>query len=176
MGRTKCIFVDTPGIDPANPDEILFELSNLLSEYYQRGISLRGIIILHRISENRITRVSTQFPQEILRIVRHILGVTKLQNVTLATTFWRGHPEVIGAVNERELREGWASLLESGATLGRFYGDRPSGVGMAGQILGNLEVPIESDQELIEKGKQLQKRIALERQMAMISQQLAEMN
>ena len=56
----------------------------------------------------------------------------------------------------------------------RYYGDRDSGVGIISRILGNEDVRFEAEAELIARGKQLEKRANVARELARLQQELDE--
>jgi len=55
VGKTKVLLIDTPGFDDSerSDTEILTEISKLLAAQYKLGVNLKGVIYLHRITDNR---------------------------------------------------------------------------------------------------------------------------
>jgi len=80
-----------------------------------------------------------------------------------------------GAVQERELRGFWGQMLDRGSAMARYYGDRDSGVGIVSQILGNQDIPFETEEELVLRGKSLEKKATLAREMARLQKQMEEL-
>jgi len=54
----------------------------------------------------------------------------------------------------------------------RYYGDRDSGVGIISRILGNEDLPFETEAELIMRGKQLGDRANIVSELARLQQEL----
>jgi len=175
VGRSKVIFIDTPGFDQCKTSEqfVCAEISNVLAQQYQRGVSLRGVIYLQRITESKTTGSAAS----VLKMFRGICGEILLKNVILATTLWQLQhvDEKNGAVQERELRGFWGQMLDRGSAMARYYGDRDSGVGIVSQILGNQDIPFETEEELVLRGKSLEKKATLAREMARLQKQMEEL-
>ncbi len=55
IGQSKVLLIDTPGFDDSkrSDTEILTEISRLLATQYKLVVTLKGIIYLHRITDNR---------------------------------------------------------------------------------------------------------------------------
>ena len=114
----------------------------------------------------------------VLKLFRSLCGETKLlKNTILVTTGWQlPHvDETQGAVQERELRKFWGQMLHQGSTMVRYYGDRGSGVGIISQILGNEDLPFETEAELITRGRQLEERVKIVNELARLQQELDNM-
>lgn len=176
IGRTKVIMVDTPGCDDYNElgGPVCSEISAALARQYQRGVSLRGIIYLQRLPQQGARRHETSSSESILKMLRDICGDSKMlyNNTVLATTGWQSPQldESEAAAQESELRRLWAPVLDRGATMARYYGERDSAVGITSRILGNKELPYESQQELVRKGKELAVRATLDKDISLLLQ------
>ena len=114
--------VDTPGFDDGQRTEaeILQEVSNFFAATYKMHIKLAGIIYLHRISDNRMSK--SMFKN--LRMMKKLCGEDCYSKIVLATTMWdtmaNDMPKAIQ--NEAQLAEThdwWGDLLEAGATTMR---------------------------------------------------------
>ena len=159
IGRSKVLLVDTPGFDDSvrSDSEILTEISRLLSAQYQGGVSLKGVIYLHRITDIRYagSQVKT------LNIFKKICGDLALTNVLLVSTRWHEVDEAEGASREQQLREKfWAYMLGHGSTMARFYGNRDSAIGIASQLVSKRSIILELQRELVEEGKTLKQTAA----------------
>ena len=159
VGRSKVLLIDTPGFDDSKrtDSEILTEISRLLAAQYEAGVSLKGIIYLHRITDIRYARSSVKT----LEIFKKICGDTALQNVLLVSTRWNEVDEPTGASREQQLREEfWAYMLGYGSTMARFYGNRESAIGIASQLVSRRSIVLEIQREMVEEGKTLQQTAA----------------
>ena len=176
IGRTKVLLVDTPGFNDAVVLEniVSSEIPRFLIQQYRRGVSLRGVIYLQCITEKKIIGS----PASILKLFRGICGDLFLQNVILVTTRWQLQEvnEEAGAAQEHELRYFWGPMLDRKSTIWRYYGDRDSGVGIIGRILGNEDVPFETKQELIAKSKALERKLHIATEIVRLQWEMEELN
>jgi hypothetical protein len=153
--------VDTPGFnDTSRSDvEVLKEISNWATETYSRGRILSGILYLHRISDVRMDGSALRS----LRLLKSLVGKENLQNVLLTTTHWSRVTREEGERRERELRETdnyWKGLLDLGATLTRYEGDRKSGLELLRKLVPSELRVLEIQDELVDQGKKLAETLA----------------
>ncbi|KAH7357223.1 P-loop containing nucleoside triphosphate hydrolase protein [Rhexocercosporidium sp. MPI-PUGE-AT-0058] len=159
IGRTKVLLIDTPGFDDSKRTDvdILTEISKLLAAQYKLGVSLKGIIYLHRITDNRYQGSSVRT----LDVFREICGEKALRNVILASTRWDKVQEHEGAARETQLREKfWSYMLDHGSKMTRYYGDRDSAHAMISQLLGSGNVVLDIQRQLVDEGKSLDETTA----------------
>lgn len=159
IGRSKVLLVDTPGFDDSGrtDSEILIQISRLLSAQYEAGLSLKGVIYLHRITDIRYAGSSVRT----LEIFKKICGTVALKNVLLVSTRWNEVEEALGASREQQLRDNfWAYMLSDGSTMARFYGNRESAIGIASQLMSRQSIVLELQRELVDQGKTLEKTVA----------------
>ncbi|KAI4087812.1 MAG: hypothetical protein L6R37_008280 [Teloschistes peruensis] len=159
IGRSKVLLIDTPGFDDSvrTDSEILTEISRLLAAFYQEGVSLKGVIYIHRITDIRYagSQVKT------LNIFKKICGELALKNVFLVSSRWHEVDEAQGASREQQLREKfWAYMLGHGSTMTRFYGTRDSAIGIASQLVSKQNIILEIQRELVDEGKTLKQTTA----------------
>ncbi|KAI0386441.1 hypothetical protein F5Y04DRAFT_122613 [Hypomontagnella monticulosa] len=114
--------VDSPGFDDTNKSDsdILRDIANWLgSSYKEKNELLSGILMLHRISDARMTGGSRRN----LDMFQKLCGRDCFQALTLATTFWSNPPEGRQEAAEVELRSKyWSDMLDNGATYTRHEG------------------------------------------------------
>jgi hypothetical protein len=148
------ILIDTPGFDDSarTDTEILTEISQLLAFQYESGLSLKGLIYVHRITDIRYARSSVKT----LNIFQKICGAKALKNVILVTTRWGEVDQAQGAERERELRsQFWKYMLGHGSTMMRYHGDQDSAVTIASQLLQKSTIVLELQRELVDEKKNL---------------------
>lgn len=170
IGRSKVLLIDTPGFDDSmkTDSEILTEISRLLAAQYEAGVSLKGVIYLHRIIDVRYSGASVKT----LEIFKKICGNLALKNVVLVSTRWNEVGETVGARREQQLRDDfWAYMLGQGSTMARFYGNRDSAIGIASQLVSRQGIVLELQRELVEQGKPLKETVA----GAFVNDDLSEM-
>ena len=159
IGRSRVFLIDTPGFDDSarTDSNILTEISRLLSAQYEAGVSLRGVIYLHRITDIRYAGSSVKT----LEIFKKICGKIALKNVLLVSTRWNEVDESLGACREQQLRDNfWAYMLCNGSTMARFYGTKESAIGIASQLMSKQSIVLELQRELVEEGKTLERTVA----------------
>ena len=93
-----------------------------------------------------------------LRLLKSLVGEKNMRNVLLTTTHWSSVSPEEGSRREKELRETenfWKGLLDRGATLTRYGGDRQSGLELIGRIIPSELNVLDIQDELVDKGKKL---------------------
>lgn len=153
------MLIDTPGFDDSSrtDSEILTDISRLLTAQYEAGVSLKGVIYLHRITDIRYQGSSLKA----LNIFKKICGQLALKNVLLVTTRWNELEEPVGASREKQLRDDfWAYMLSNGSTMTRFHGTRDSAMVIASELMSKQTIVLELQRELVDEGKTLQETAA----------------
>jgi Skp family chaperone for outer membrane proteins len=145
--------VDTPGFnDPKLSDSaILSQLAQILSLQHQftdYKINLKGIVYLHRITDNRYDAAA----ERTFDIMQKICGQRALKNVALVTTMWdTGISKEVARSRERELHTSqWSAILDSGASMYTFKGkgDLAGPRAIVSQLVGGKPVVLELQEEL----------------------------
>ncbi|KAI1804476.1 P-loop containing nucleoside triphosphate hydrolase protein [Daldinia bambusicola] len=159
IGSTKTLLIDTPGFDDSDrtDSDILTEIARLLASQYALGFQLKGIIYVHRITDNRYAGSAVKT----FEIFRRICGDEAMKNVVLITSRWNEVDEPTGASRERQLREKfWAYMLGRGSCMNRFHGDRDSARTIAAQLLIKETVTLKLQEEMVNGGLQLNETTA----------------
>jgi hypothetical protein len=153
VGNTDLVIVDCPGFDDTvrSDTEILREITEMLSALYIVGLKLKGVIYLHRITDNRMQGSAMKNLQLFMKLV----GESALSNVVFVTTMWgKLQKDDEGEANDHdsELREEyWADFLRLGASATRFDGSQASAEGILSQLLGKKEVVLKVQHELVDE-------------------------
>jgi len=160
VGNTDVTVVDCPGFDDTkrSDTEILEEIANLLSTQYILGLKLKGIVYLHRITDNRMSGSAVKN----LELFTKLVGDEALSNVVLVTTMW-GNILDEHEANQRdsELRdEFWCDMIEKGSSASRFDGTKASAEGILAQLLGKKDVILKVQHELVDQEKKLNQTAA----------------
>ncbi|GAP91960.2 putative p-loop containing nucleoside triphosphate hydrolase protein [Rosellinia necatrix] len=159
VGGTKALIIDTPGFDDSNrkDSEILTEIAKLLAGQHALGVQLKGIIYIHRITDNRYAGSAIKT----FEVFKRICGINAMRNVVLVTSRWGDVDESTGAARERELREQfWAYMLGHGSSLCRYHGDSGSARAITAQILVKENVLLQLQDEMANEGKNLDETAA----------------
>ncbi|KAF4987292.1 hypothetical protein FDECE_15498 [Fusarium decemcellulare] len=109
----RMFLVDTPGFNDTTRSDIatLEILATYLGASYANGVRIHGIIMLHPISDNRMTGSSLRN----INMIKAICGFTSYENLAIATTMW---PETPSYTENSSLKERETELL----TDDRFFG------------------------------------------------------
>ncbi|CAE7189164.1 unnamed protein product [Rhizoctonia solani] len=112
------VLFDTPGFDDTtiSDADTLKRIAEFLEFMYRRGIKLKGIVYLHRITDMRMTGASART----YRLLRSLCGAKNLSNVVIVTNMWSDPPTEDELLRERQLRgEFFKSALDDGAQIMR---------------------------------------------------------
>ncbi|KAI3324519.1 hypothetical protein HD806DRAFT_492854 [Xylariaceae sp. AK1471] len=148
--------VDSPGFDDTNKSDsdILKDIANwMASSYKEKNQLLSGILMLHRVSDVRMTGGAMRN----LQMFQKLCGRDCFQALTLATTFWANPPDKKQEAVETELQSNyWSDMLSNGATYVRHDGTPESArkildimVNKRREFKTNIQV------EMVEKGMRL---------------------
>ena len=152
---TSVAIVDTPGFDDTTRTdaEILALITKFLTSQYQLGIPLKGIIYLHRITDQKMQGSALRNFQ----MFQKICGDQALKNVVLLTTMWdKLKDEMEGLDRDQELRENfWSLMEEKGSYIARFDGSPEMAESMIAMLLAKDSIVLNIQKELQDKGKRL---------------------
>ncbi|KAG1717237.1 hypothetical protein EDB19DRAFT_2048203 [Suillus lakei] len=110
--------IDTPGFDDTtrSDTDVLSMIAACLSNTYEHGSRLAGVIYMHRISDYRMGGKS----KGNFKIFRELCGESSLKNVLIVTNMWSEVKREIGEAREAELASKdkfFKPLLEKGARM-----------------------------------------------------------
>ncbi|KAF8858760.1 P-loop containing nucleoside triphosphate hydrolase protein [Acephala macrosclerotiorum] len=142
-GNEAITLIDSPGFDDTTrPDmEILASIVSCLQD--RRHPPLVGIIYMHRITDKKLTGASRMN----LDMLRALCGEHYFQNVLLVTSMWdtipTSRPLIEYESREAELRsaEFWGDLIDKGATMMRYNGERGSGIDIVDVLCKKHQAP-----------------------------------
>ncbi|KAH7378112.1 P-loop containing nucleoside triphosphate hydrolase protein [Cadophora sp. MPI-SDFR-AT-0126] len=160
IGNTEFVIMDCPGFDDTkrSDTEILKEIAEQLSAIRILGYNLKGIVYLHRITDNKMSGTAVRN----LDLFTKLVGEDALSNVVLVTTMW-GNVTDVEKANERdsELRdEYWGDMRRKGSTATRFDGTTASAEGIVSQLLGKRTVILKVQEQLVDQKMQLNQTAA----------------
>ncbi|KAL0948457.1 hypothetical protein HGRIS_011030 [Hohenbuehelia grisea] len=135
------VLVDTPGFDDTtrSDTEILKLIAQWSEKIYKSKATLKGIIYLHRISDNRMAGT----PLRNLHMFGGLCGNRASANVILATTMWNDRLRgALGDQRELELKEKyWKPMLDLGSKMLRFDGTHDSAWQIVDCLLDRKQAP-----------------------------------
>jgi hypothetical protein len=122
-----------------------------LSFSYKRGITLTGLLFLHRITDNRMAGT----PLKNLRMFERLCGVNALRNVMLVTTMWSEIDDMTALSYEKELQTTyWNAMVSAGSRISRFDYSHESAWAIVDHLNGT-PLPVQLQVELVDEGKPL---------------------
>jgi hypothetical protein len=160
----KVVLIDTPGFDPgASPSVTVLQIQDWLNKYvgsqsplnrnmttkpsHKKKACLIGILYLHRISDNRMTKLS---PSVLRTLLEPKKGEGKVELI-LVTTMWDTISPEKAKTREKELHENyWKEMLDLGARTDRFDKKETSARRIIRRILQALEEDIRQQQHFLE--------------------------
>ncbi|OBS29432.1 hypothetical protein FPOA_03369 [Fusarium poae] len=154
--------VDTPGFDDTtrSDTDILKTIANWLTETYEQKIKLRGILYLHRISDNRMGGCANKN----LIMFKRLCGTEGVQNVTFVTTHWEKCEQAEGEKRESALQSThhfWGFFVDKGAKVRRHENNQDSALYILEQYIPSWapqppsEVNLAIQTEMVDSGKDL---------------------
>ncbi|KAJ4255840.1 hypothetical protein NW757_004463 [Fusarium falciforme] len=147
------VVVDTPGFDDTkrNRGEILKEITEYLATQYALGVPLRGVIYLHKITDNRMTGSSVNY----LKILRSLVGDDALGNLILVTNMWNKlRDEDRGEALQREqelIDDFWDPMIEKGSYVHQFDGTTESAFGLVHQLADKKSVVLAIQKQIMDE-------------------------
>ncbi|KAJ3466137.1 hypothetical protein MRS44_006795 [Fusarium solani] len=138
--RRSITVVDTPGFDDTNrpQGEILAEITEFLATQHELGVPLRGVLYLHKITDNKMTGSSLTY----LNLLRSLVGEDALGNVVLVTNMWNKlRDEDRGQALRREqelVNNYWGPMQRKGSYVVQFDGTTDSAFGLIYQLAVHL--------------------------------------
>lgn len=126
--QRRVFLIDTPGFNDTDRSDgdIFKNIAFILVQTYRAGLNLAGVIYLHRINDNRLTRSEKRS----LRVLEKMCGEAAYLAILFVSTMWNAPlkgSDPVGDLAKAEDREewlkqsedGWARLLRGGARTAR---------------------------------------------------------
>lgn len=148
--------IDTPGFDDTirNDTDVLTSIAAYLSNTYEQGAKLAGILYMHRISDVRMSGTSKRN----FRIFRELCGESTLSNVLIVTNMWGHVDSKIGEERERELATSdklFKPVLDKGARLLRHDNTEASAHAILRNLINNQTATLAIQHEIVNQRKDL---------------------
>ncbi|KAL1648301.1 hypothetical protein SLS61_006992 [Didymella pomorum] len=174
IGRREVALVDTPGFDDTKRSdaEILEQIVEFLCAQYELGIPLKGIIYMHRITDNKMSGSAQRYFEMFMRLC----GERNLENVVLLTTMWSElRDQGKGLERERELRRDfWSTMEKRGSTIRQFDGSRPMAEAFVCRLMRKQNIVLDIQEELVDQGKRLDETRAGQLMVPQIDSEIIE--
>jgi len=155
IGKHLVAVVDTPGFDDTDRTdaEILDEIVRFLVVQYELGIKLRGIIYLHRITDNRMSGTAKRY----FEMFQRLIGEKNLAHVVLMTTMWGElNDQGVGLRRETQLRnEFWNYMESKGSHIRSFDGSRGMAQALVCRMMRKAPIVLRIQEEVVDEEKRL---------------------
>jgi len=161
LGGYRIFLIDTPGFDDTTKSDtdILKEIGAFLSNTYQKGRCLSGVIYMHRISDVRMGGISRRN----FNMFRRLCGDESLMNVLIVTNMWGEVDPELGEAREAELRDQdmfFKPALDKHARLLRHLNTLKSAQAIIHCIVDNRPMALQIQHELVDKQMDLSQTAA----------------
>ncbi|KAI5989615.1 P-loop containing nucleoside triphosphate hydrolase protein [Pisolithus orientalis] len=148
--------IDTPGFDDTtrSDTDILSSIAAYLSNTYEHGAKLAGVIYMHRISDFRMGGTSKRN----FRIFRELCGDNTLKNVIIVTNMWGNVDQKLGEAREKELTTNdkfFKPVLEKGARMMRHHGTQASAHTILRYLVNSQAATLAIQHELVNERRDL---------------------
>jgi len=152
--------VDTPGFDDTtrSDSEILDEIGQYLVAQYELGIKLRGIIYMHRITDNKMQGSAQRY----FEMFKRLVGDQNLGNIVLLTTMWNQlKDEGVGLQRDQQLREDfWNVMEQKGSQIRSYKGSKHQAEAIVCRLMRKRSIILDIQRELVDEGKTLEQTTA----------------
>jgi flagellar biosynthesis GTPase FlhF len=159
-GRSVTL-IDTPGFDDTTKSDadILRMIAAFLATAYENGKKLAGVIYIHRISDFRMSGISTRN----FKMFRQLCGESTLKNVVIVTNMWGEVSKDVGEAREQELATQdmfFKPVLDKGGQLLRHDNTSETGHNVLRHIIENHPLSLQIQRELVDQKKDISQTAA----------------
>ncbi|KAI0892436.1 P-loop containing nucleoside triphosphate hydrolase protein [Annulohypoxylon nitens] len=161
----RVFLMDTPGFDDTyrSNAEVLRDIVFVLAQVYRHGLSVAGVIYMHRITDNRVSGSSVKN----LEILRKLCGLDAFSRVILTSSMWDSIEQDAALLqkafsHEEQLRNTenfWGALIRGGSNVMRWTGDKESALGAISHLVNLREeyggITLKIQKELVDEGTNL---------------------
>ena len=126
---------------------------------YEAGVTLHGLLYLHRISDVRMGGISTRN----FKMFRKLCGDDTLKNVTIVTTMWGAVSPEVGTARETELvtdERFFKPAIDRGVAMARHDNTTPSAHAILRRIIQHHPLPLQIQTEMVEQEKDISQTAA----------------
>ena len=119
---------------------------------YEGSSKLTGVIYIHRISDDRFTRIAVRN----LKMFHELCGDSSLKNAVLVTNMWGTVPRDVGEAREKELATRFFKpVLDMGTQLARHHNTAESAHDIIRCVMRNGPITLQIQRELVDEGKNI---------------------
>jgi len=176
IGAERVAIVDTPGFDDSSKSdsEILEEIVQYLLKQSELGIRLKGIVYMHRITDNKMSGSARRY----FEMFQRLCGEQSMANIVLLTTMWNQlNDKTVGLKRERELREQYWNVMESkGSIIRQFDGKPATAKALVCRLARKPDIVLDIQTELLDQGKMLEETTAGQLVVPRLDSKIVESN
>lgn len=154
LNGREVTLIDTPGFDDTSRSDtdILAMIGAYLSQTYEHGAKLAGIIYMHRISDFRMGGTNKRN----FKMFRELCGESTLRNVLIVTNMWSEVASDLGEMREKELENVFfKDILIKGARMLRHESTRESTHRILRYLIHNQPATLLIQKELVNEHKNI---------------------
>ena len=152
LGNTRTTLIDTPGFNDTTmtDQEVYKTIVEWMSQTYKQGIKLKGIIYMHKITDNRMAGSALKY----MNMFKELCGEDCVSNVILVTTMWDSVVHDIGVRRESELCNiFWKIMIINGSIAKRYHkGDTTSGREIIQHLISKNTTVFKVQHEIVDMG------------------------
>ncbi|KAG1750748.1 P-loop containing nucleoside triphosphate hydrolase protein [Suillus lakei] len=148
LNGREVTLIDTPGFDDTSRSDtdILAMIGAYLSQTYEYGAKLAGIVYMHRISDFRMGGTNKRN----FKMFRELCGESTLRNVLIVTNMWSEVASDLGEMREKELENTFFK-----ARMLRHEGTRESTHRILRYLIHNQPATLLIQKELVKEHKNI---------------------
>lgn len=154
LSGREVTLIDTPGFDDTSRSDtdILAMIGAYLSQTYEHGAKLAGIIYMHRISDFRMGGTNKRN----FKMFRELCGESTLRNVLIVTNMWNEVASDLGEMREKELENKFfKGILDKGARMLRHEDTQESTHRILRYLIHNQPATLLIQKELVNEHKSI---------------------
>ncbi|KAH9925222.1 P-loop containing nucleoside triphosphate hydrolase protein [Fomitopsis serialis] len=161
LGSDRVVLVDTPGFDDTlRPDrEILTMIAKYMAELHWRGVKIKGVIYLHRITDNRMGGTALRN----FRMFEALCGKDAMRNAVIVLNMWNELGNEMREAREKELRESdifFKHAVDAGADVMRHDGTLSSASTILVHLLKQKPASLQIQRETVNETKEISQTAA----------------
>ncbi|KZT74203.1 hypothetical protein DAEQUDRAFT_294098 [Daedalea quercina L-15889] len=150
----RVIMVDTPGFDDTSKSDsdVLAIIATYLAQLRRKGVRIRGVVYLHRITDNRMGGTALRN----FRMFEAICGDCGMNNAVIVLNMWDRAKSEVYEAREKELRESelfFKPAVTAGAYMMRHDGSAQSAEAILHYLVSKTSAYLQIQTEMIDDMK-----------------------
>ncbi|KAH9925225.1 uncharacterized protein B0H18DRAFT_955099 [Fomitopsis serialis] len=156
VGSQRVVLVNTPGFNETSKSdrEILSMIAEYLADLHRKGMEIKGVIFLHRVTDNRMDDTALRN----MRMFEALCGKDAMRNAVIVLNMWDQVGNEIREAREKELRESdifFKHAVDAGAYVVAHDGQQSSADGILAYLLKQKSVSLQIQRETTNEDKKI---------------------